>query len=69
MVIFVVASGGGGAEEAALMVCLGFFKKDKFQQGTGLGLSICKAVAIRLDGDIKVKSKLGEGTRFSVFLN
>ena len=50
------------------MVFSRFYKKDKFQQGTGLGLSICKAVAARLDGNIMVKSKLGEGTRFSVYL-
>ncbi len=67
--IYVEDTGCGLADDDAKMVFNRFYKKDKFQQGTGLGLSICKAVAIRLDGDIKVKSKLGEGTRFSVFLN
>ncbi|MGM9778334.1 MAG: PAS domain-containing sensor histidine kinase, partial [Prevotella sp.] len=67
--IYVEDTGCGLADDDAKMVFNRFYKKDKFQQGTGLGLSICKAVAIRLDGDIKVKSKVGEGTRFSVFLN
>ena len=67
--IFVEDTGCGLSDDDAKMVFSRFYKKDKFQQGTGLGLSICKAVAIRLDGDIRVKSKLGEGTRFSVFLN
>ena len=67
--IYVEDTGCGLADNDAKMVFNRFYKKDKFQQGTGLGLSICKAVAIRLDGDIKVKSKIGEGTRFSVYLN
>lgn len=33
--------------------------------GTGLGLSICKKVVAALGGDLKVHSKLGEGTSFS----
>ena len=67
--IFVEDTGCGLSDDDAKMVFSRFYKKDKFQQGTGLGLSICKAVAIRLDGNIMVKSKLGEGTRFSVYLN
>ncbi len=67
--IFVEDSGCGLSDDDAKMVFSRFYKKDKFQQGTGLGLSICKAVAARLDGNIMVKSKLGEGTRFSVYLN
>jgi len=36
-------------------------------RGTGLGLWICKKVLTKLEGDIKVETKLGEGTRFSFF--
>ena len=36
--------------------------------GTGLGLTLAKAVAIAHGGDILVKSKKGEGSRFSVLL-
>ncbi|MEM6299244.1 MAG: HAMP domain-containing sensor histidine kinase, partial [Bacteroidota bacterium] len=38
------------------------------EASTGLGLSIIKALVERLHGRIEVDSKLGEGTRFSVFL-
>ena len=51
------------------MVFSRFFKKDEFKQGTGLGLSICKLIVSRLGGSIKVKSELGKGSRFSVFLD
>ncbi|MFC1719483.1 ATP-binding protein, partial [Candidatus Poribacteria bacterium] len=36
--------------------------------GTGLGLTLAKAVAIAHGGDITVRSKKGEGSRFSVVL-
>ena len=51
------------------MVFSRFFKKDEFKQGTGLGLSICKLIVSRLGGSIKVKSELGKGSRFSVYLD
>lgn len=35
-------------------------------QGTGLGMSITKNIVSMMNGDIKVESKLGEGTRFTV---
>lgn len=37
-------------------------------QGTGLGLSICYTIVDRHRGRIEVDSKLGEGTRFSIYL-
>ncbi len=36
--------------------------------GTGLGLGLCKKIIEKYNGRIEVDSKLGEGTRFSVFL-
>lgn len=36
--------------------------------GTGLGLSICRGIVQGHGGRIEVKSKLGEGTAFTVFL-
>ena len=61
--------GIGLSEEDRKMVFSRFFKKDEFKQGTGLGLSICKLIVSRLGGSIKVKSQLGKGSRFSVFLS
>ena len=36
--------------------------------GTGLGLPITYGIIKKLGGDIKVESKEGEGSKFSVFL-
>ena len=66
--LYVQDTGIGLSEEDRKMVFSRFYKKDEFKQGTGLGLSICKAIVVRLGGSIKVKSELGKGSRFSVFL-
>jgi two-component system NtrC family sensor kinase len=36
--------------------------------GTGLGLSITYGIVQKLDGQVMVDSKVGEGTRFTVVL-
>lgn len=38
------------------------------EQGNGLGLYLCKEIIEKLGGNIKVKSKIGEGTKFIVTL-
>ena len=38
------------------------------KDGTGLGLSIVKQIIKRHNGNIKVKSKINEGTTFTVIL-
>lgn len=35
-------------------------------EGTGLGMSIAKNIVQMMNGDIRVESKLGEGSKFTV---
>jgi signal transduction histidine kinase len=37
-------------------------------KGVGLGLSVCKTIMERHEGDIKVKSQVGQGTTFTISL-
>ncbi|MBP1934095.1 sensor histidine kinase [Ammoniphilus resinae] len=68
-----VADTGIGISEGDLdRIWERFFKVDrgrsKANKGTGLGLSIVKKLTELHDGRISVKSSLGEGTTFSVWL-
>ena len=40
----------------------------KKQEGTGLGLHLSKNIISMLNGEIKVNSKHGEGTTFTILL-
>lgn len=58
---------GIGISEEELPYIFDKFYKSKLRQnakGTGLGLAIAKYVALKHDGEIEVKSKVGEGTEF-----
>jgi signal transduction histidine kinase len=44
------------------------FTTKEIGQGTGLGLTICRAIIKEHGGDIEVRSTVGQGTTFSIFL-
>ena len=74
-VISVVDRGVGIAEEDIARVFERFYRVDKSRTrsgvkegGTGLGLSIVKHVAIAHGGEVRVESRLGEGSVFSIHL-
>lgn len=65
---FVSDTGCGIPEEKLDKIFHRFEKVNSFVQGTGLGLPICSTLAHRLGGDITVKSKLGEGSTFTLHI-
>jgi signal transduction histidine kinase len=66
----VIDTGIGISDEDAAGIFEEFQQVDGSQarkfQGTGLGLAICKRFCELMDADISVKSKLGEGSTFTV---
>jgi signal transduction histidine kinase len=63
-----IADTGVGISEENLEHIFEPFYTTKGKYGTGLGLSITYGIVQKLGGNISVKSKLGEGTQFSVHL-
>ena len=65
-------TGVGIAKEHQARIFERFFRVDRARSrevgGTGLGLSIVKHLCQVFDGDIKVKSRLGHGSTFTVRL-
>lgn len=59
-------SGGGMPEEVASQVFDPFFTTKPPGKGTGLGLSISHGIIKQHKGEIYVKSKVGEGTTFTI---
>jgi signal transduction histidine kinase len=66
-----VADNGIGFDEKDNEKIFGLFHrlhgKSKFE-GTGLGLSICKKIVDKHSGTIIAKSKIGEGSQFTIQL-
>ena len=68
-VLMTVADTGNGIPETMLSRIFDpFFTTKPVGQGTGLGLSICFGIVQKLGGDIKVSSRVGVGTTFSISL-
>jgi two-component system NtrC family sensor kinase len=63
-----VADNGVGISEENLEHIFEPFFTTKKGYGTGLGLSITYGIVEKLGGEIRVKSKIGEGTTFTVVL-
>jgi two-component system, NtrC family, sensor kinase len=63
-----IADDGVGISEEHLPRIFDPFFTTKKGAGTGLGLSITYGIVQKLGGDIRVQSKVGEGTRFTVVL-
>lgn len=42
-----------------------FYKVDTFVQGSGLGLSLSRNIARMMDGDIRIESEVGQGSKFT----
>ncbi|WP_462247612.1 tetratricopeptide repeat protein [Ekhidna sp.] len=61
-------NGVGMDEETVDKIFVMFFRANRKIEGTGLGLHILKRAVERLEGDVSVKSKLGEGTNFKISL-
>lgn len=72
MVIIVADTGVGIEDEDIQRIFERFYRVEKGRSkrvgGTGLGLSIVKHIVNYYDGSIKVKSKPGEGSKFTIRL-
>ena len=61
-------TGHGMPEETMKHIFEPFFTTKTAGRGTGLGLSITYGLVKKLGGDVDVQSKVGAGTRFTVYL-
>ncbi len=65
----VVADTGTGIEKSILPKIFDpYFTTKEREKGTGLGLAVVQGVVNRSHGGIRVKSELGKGTTFTIFI-
>jgi len=65
-IVFSIADDGAGMDDETREKIFTLFYSTKERKGTGLGLFITHRIVSQHGGDISVKSKLGEGTTFTV---
>jgi len=68
IIIQVADTGQGIPPEQLAVIFDPFFTTREAGQGTGLGLAICHSLMEQNNGKIKVKSSVGSGTTFNLFL-
>ncbi|WP_045211208.1 sensor histidine kinase [Desulfonatronovibrio magnus] len=68
IIIDVIDNGVGIPDENLGKIFDPFFTTKPPGKGTGLGLSTCHGIVNKLGGDIRVKSRVNEGSTFSVIL-
>lgn len=66
--ISIADTGVGISEEAKKRIFDPFFTTKKIGEGTGLGLSICEKIVKDHFGRLEVRSEIGKGSTFFVFL-
>ncbi|MDQ0214845.1 two-component system, sporulation sensor kinase D [Oikeobacillus pervagus] len=64
--IYLIDNGPGISEEDLANIFLPFFTSK--ESGTGLGLVVCKRIIEAFNGEIKLKSKVNEGTMVTLIL-
>jgi signal transduction histidine kinase len=68
VVIEVQDSGHGIASDDLSKIFEPFFTTKEVGKGTGLGLAVCYGIVTEHDGRLSVRSNVGVGTTFSIFL-
>jgi len=68
MLEFIVRDSGMGISKDQVDSLFKLFRKQEDDTGFGLGLTLCKHICQALGGDLKIESRLNEGTkvRFSI---
>ena len=61
-------TGSGISQENLERIFDPFFTTKEVGKGTGLGLSICYSIIRNLGGEVTVRSEIGKGTVFTIFL-